>query len=354
MHIVMIDDSIPFDGYSPARKAMGGAEKAFATLPGALVRAGHRVTVFNKCKHPVMAEGARWQRLEGKRPTDVDAVIAFRKVGLLQTYRSVKKKLLWVTADPSYLAHPANAEVLESVDPTFLFISDSQRQAWSGQGNFAVVPPGVRREYIPEATEPESTEPESTGGEEDALTPKPPVAVLTTHPMHGLDWVLDVWTEIVRPAVPEARLQVFSNALSREAMRNDPAELEDLRNKALRAADAGVVINAPQGDRGMAKELEHARVHLYPGHNKDLACWTLRETQAAGIPAVARDLGGTGDVIGNGQTGYLVPDKAALGNVCVQLLSDDSLHRSMSAEASNPLRRRTWETAAQDILTLLA
>ena len=339
----MIDDSIPFDGYTPARKAMGGAEKAFATLPGALVRAGHRVTVFNNCKHPVMAEGARWQRLDGKRPTDVDAVIAFRKVGLLQTYRQVRKKLLWVTADPSYLTHPANAEVLESVDPTFMFVSDTQRQAWSGKGNFAIVAPGVRREYLPKED-----------GAEEEYSPRPPVAITTTHPLHGLDWVLDVWMDQIRTAVPEARLQVFSNALSRDALKSDSVELDQLRQKALKAADHGVVINAPQGDRGMAEEFSHARVHLYPGHQKDSACWTLRESQAAGIAAVAFDQGGTSEVMTNGETGFLVPDKAAFANVCIQLLTDDALQNGMARAASSVERRRTWDSTAQDILSLLS
>lgn len=49
MHIVFVDDSLPFDGHIPASQPPGGAEKAFASLPGALAPRGHHVQVFNRC-----------------------------------------------------------------------------------------------------------------------------------------------------------------------------------------------------------------------------------------------------------------------------------------------------------------
>ena len=57
MHITLVDDSIPFDGYSASSRALGGAEKAFASLPGALARRGHTVAVFNRCRWSMYVEG---------------------------------------------------------------------------------------------------------------------------------------------------------------------------------------------------------------------------------------------------------------------------------------------------------
>ena len=48
MNIVMFDDSVPFDGFTANTKPLGGAEKAFAALAGALAKAGHTVTAVNR------------------------------------------------------------------------------------------------------------------------------------------------------------------------------------------------------------------------------------------------------------------------------------------------------------------
>lgn len=59
MHITLVDDSIPFDGFTASARALGGAEKAFACLPGALARRGHMVAVFNRCRWSMFIEGAQ-------------------------------------------------------------------------------------------------------------------------------------------------------------------------------------------------------------------------------------------------------------------------------------------------------
>ena len=41
MLVTLVDDSIPFNGMTPAYQPIGGAEKAFASLPAALARQGH-------------------------------------------------------------------------------------------------------------------------------------------------------------------------------------------------------------------------------------------------------------------------------------------------------------------------
>ena len=48
-HVVMTDDGIEFDGMSPARGPLGGAEAAFLAAAEALAARGHRVEVRNRC-----------------------------------------------------------------------------------------------------------------------------------------------------------------------------------------------------------------------------------------------------------------------------------------------------------------
>jgi hypothetical protein len=158
MHYVLIDDSVPFDGYTSARRPLGGAEKAFAGLAAALVTRGHTVTALNKTPYPVTADGVRYKPIDElqQRPMDADVVIALRQPGLLGTVRKARQRLLWVTAPPEYLTAPANDSLWDSFAPTLMFVSAGQAAAYTGRLPYKVVPPGVRAPFYepPAAAEP--------------------------------------------------------------------------------------------------------------------------------------------------------------------------------------------------------
>src|SRR5262249_28468615 len=60
---------------------------------------------------------------------------------------------------------------------------------------------------------------------------------------------------------------------------------------------------------------------------------TLIEAMAAGLPVVSTDVGGTAEVVADGQTGYLVPakDDAALAGAVVRLAGDGRLRQRLGA-----------------------
>jgi glycosyltransferase involved in cell wall biosynthesis len=354
MHYVLLDDSIPFDGYTSARRPLGGAEKAFASLGGALVRCGHSVTVLNRVQYPTWCEGAKWRPLDDPQlATEADVVVAFRKPALLGTVRQARHRLLWAVGPADYLNSSGVAQLVDSLKPTFVFISTQQRAAYTGAAPTAVIAPGVRSAFY--ETTPAEIEPfpELSDGAvshpPSAPSIPPPHAVVTTHPQQGLAWLIDIWTKIVHPQMPQARLAIYSAALHKgtkgEAV---TPEIKPILDLVQQAAARNVVVVEPRSDRGMAEVYRAARVHLYPSFSQDIACWTLRESQAAGLPAVARMVGGAELCIVNGQTGFLVPDAAAFGNVALQILGDDNVYRNLSAAAAAPARRRTWDMVAAE------
>ena len=355
MNIVMFDDSVPFDGFTANTKPLGGAEKAFAALAGALAKAGHTVTAVNRCKHALMAEGARWRPIDGNRPTEADVLIALRDPELLGGVRRVDTRILWVPGDPKYLGNAHNAELLASFAPRLLFLSERQAEAYGGRLSAVVAPPGVNKAFFPERKDsdpyPDANHPaipiDETDKEEEPEGPPPPHAVVTTHPLHGLTSILELWRDRVHTSLEEAKLTVYSSVLAKGiAGEPVPEKIEPVLELAKSCRSANVDVAAPKGDRTMAEAYRGCRVHLYPGHAKDYACWTLRDTQAVGVPAVARGLGGTEDVIDNGKTGFIVPDDEAMANVTLQLLTDDSVYNSFHDAASAVERRQTWATAA--------
>lgn len=338
MRVTLIDDSIPFDGYTPGGQPLGGAEKAFASLPGALARRGHQVTVINRCRFRMTIESAQWQTWDMARPLDTDVLIAFRKPPLLQEVRSVRKRLLWLAGPADYLRHPSHRAVLDELKPDLVFLGPTHHATWAGLLRAAVIAPAPRYDYL---------------ADQSVAHAAPPRAVVTTHPAHGLDWLLTLWRERIHPQVPEAELHVYSMVLDKGQLGGEVSDaLKPVLVQALEARGAGVVIHRPLGDMGMCEAYAQARVHLYPGHADDMGCFTLIDSQATGLPAVARPLGAAPDRIRNGQTGYIVPDDEAFANVAVQLLTNEEVFWGMNRDARLMQRERSWDTVAAEFETL--
>jgi len=355
MHYVLADDSVPFDGHTSGRRPLGGAEKGFAQLAAALVRKGHDVTVLNRTPFALTTEAVDYRPLNevDLRAEDADVLIAFRRPQLLGAARKARHRLLWVTAPPAYLDAEPNKTLWRSFSPTVLFISEAQRATYHGPLPNHLLMPGVAAPFYEtpsSAASPWAPTPPET-------TPRtiPPHAIVTTHPLHGLAWLLEIWRRLINPQMPEARLVIYSATLSK-GMRDeeiDPA-IMPLVDRIKSVGHMNVVVSDPRGDQGMADVYRNSRVHLYPGHPQDFGCWTLAESQAAGVPAVARAMGGVDEYIINGTSGFLVPDASAFANVALEILRNDAVHASQSAAALDVSRRRTWDMVAADLDEIVA
>ncbi len=336
MHITFVDDSLAFDPVTPEARPLGGAEKAFAALPGALARRGHEVVVINRAPHPGTFAGAEWVGWEGARPARTDVLVAFRRAALLETVPEARHHALWVTSPAGYLNRPASQRPMDRVRPVVLMQGEAHRADWRPWRDFrtVVLAPGVNDVYRDEAPR---------------VPADPPRAVVTTHPRHDLDWLLTLWTEVIRPRVPGAELQVVSAGLARGLAGETPDQtLAPLVERVRPLAPEGVVVLAPHADPGMAALYREARVHLYPGVESDMMAATLAESQATGLPAVARARGAAGERVRNGQTGYLVPDAEAFANVAVSVLTDESLFWSLSRDARMMQADRSWDRVAAE------
>ena len=337
MNILFLDDSFAFDGFSPSSRPLGGAEKAFASLPGALARRGHTVSVYNRCRWAVRADGVEWNPLEGADlPAVTDVLIALNRPALLKSVRLVtKQRILWYSGPPRLLRRPAAQAVLEDGKALTLLFTAAQMRDGDGLKT-ALLPPALRSEYL----------------SEQSPTPTvPPVAVVTTHPAWGLDSLVRMWSESIHPALPEAELHIYSAILSTEPQNGD--EWLPLRAQIQAAEGHGVRVKRPLYDQEMARIYREARVHLYPGHPDDMTAFTLLESQACGLPAVIRPLGAAPERVENGQTAYVAPDEAAFANLTQMMLADDGLQGSLAQAARQRCRGWDWDRAARHLDSLL-
>lgn len=337
MHIVLVDDSIPFDGFSPASQPLGGAEKAFASLPGALARRGHRVQVFNRAKDPLQIEGATWETWQGTRPVACDVLIAFRKPELLGFVASAKYKILWLATPATYLDEEIYRDLLFTHRPALVFMGEAHRATYRAgdlELKIAVIPPGIRAEYLEDMAPPPA---------------HPPCAITTSHPQLGLDWLINLWVERVHPHCPHATLRLYSAVLDRAFLGGlVPEPFKAIAALALDVRDKGIAIHRPGSDPVMAEAYRGARVHLYPGDRREVYPYTLVESQACGTPAVARSFHAVAEQIADGISGQLAADADAFARMTLSLLEDDAAYLRLSegAQAQRRGQGRSWDAAA--------
>lgn len=131
----------------------------------------------------------------------------------------------------------------------------------------------------------------------------------------------------VRRRLPEARLVLVGYG----------ALLESLRGSAAALGLGSAVTFA--GERDSAEMLPSFDLFVQPSlyESQGLA---LLEAMAAGIPAIATAVGGVGDVVQEGQTGFLVPpaDPDALAQAIVRLWNSPEEARGVAGRAAARVR----------------
>ena len=343
MLITFVDDLVPFDGCSAELVPLGGPEKGLIALAVGLARRGHTVRVFNRCDRSVVADGVSWRPIKECDAAYSDWLIAHRNPTLLRHVPNADRTALWMVGDATYLGNPSPLSAI--TDRKSVLVLQSLAQSLtvpkSLQANAAEV-------VVPAALDCYRTAPEM-------LLSTPAHAVVTTHPANGLDWLLGIWLDHVFTRIPTAELHIYSSTLERGAAGGDlPTSLRPLLARALAGRRKGVKLFRPLSDNKMSEVYRRARVHLYPSDERDLLCTTLGDSQAVGLPAVARDKGAARERLLNGQSGYLAPNAEDFADLTVRLLGEDVIFTKLCRIARTRQRKRGWDQVAADFERVLA
>src|SRR6516164_1105568 len=270
---------------------LGGAETAFVALAEALAARGHRVEARNRCRAAVAHKGVCWAPLSRDFPHACDLYIGNRSHRVIGLVSRAGRRVLWLHNPALYLKKPRNVWALARHRPT-LVVTGAYHAAtvprWLPSGGCEIIPYGVLDHFW--------TAP--------PREPPPPLAIFTSNPLRGLDWLLDLWVRRIKHAVPGAELHVYAD-------------------DAVYGLDG-----TPRAQR-------------------------MDEVLAMGVPAVVEPLGSTPERVLDGVTGRVAADDGAFAAAAIALLRDDGLWRRWHLAALERQRGLTWDAVGAQFEALM-
>ena len=98
----------------------------------------------------------------------------------------------------------------------------------------------------------------------------------------------------------------------------------------------------------LAALLRSTRVLLYQGHRQEAGCNAAIEAYATGNAIVTKGIGVLGERVDDGETGFIRPDPAALGEAAARVLTDDALWLRMHRNALVHWSVKPWSARAEE------
>ena len=332
--VVMADDGVAFDGVMAETAPLGGAETAFVALAEALAARGHQVEARNRCGAAVVHNGVCWAPLSPELPGECDLYIGNRSHRVIGLVRRAGCRVFWLHNPGDYLKKPRNLWRLARYRPK-LVVTGAYHAAtvprWLPCGGRELIPYGILDRF------------------RNALRREPPAprVIFTSNPLRGLDWLLDLWSARIRPAVAGAELHIYAGgAVYGLAGSPRGRRIEEALARADALAPSGVRRFAPVGREALVAALSGARAMLYRGDPGETFCLALAEAQAMGVPAVVKPLGSTPERVIDGVTGRVAEDDDAFVAAAVALLRDDGLWRQWHLAALERQRGLSWDAVA--------
>jgi len=327
----MADDGIAFDGATAAAGPLGGAETAFVGLAEALAARGHRVEARSHCRGPLLHNAVAWAPLAGGVPESCDLYIGNRGHRVIGLAPEARRRLFWIHNPGRYLRKPRNLWPLARYRPTIVVSGGSHARtvpAWLPRGGCAIIPYGIL----------------DTFRHATPRRPPPPVAVFTSNPLRGLDWLLDLWVERIAPAVPAAELHIYGGAAVYGGNGGD--RMRRVLDRADALQNHGVRRFAPVGRERLATVLQGTRAMLYRGDPGETFCLAVAEAQAMGVPAVVQPLGSLGERVIDGISGRVAHADDAFAEAAIAVLRDDEVWRRWHLGALTTQRGLSWDEVA--------
>lgn len=339
MLVTILDKNHKYDGSSINNKPLDGALKSIILLSEALASIGHVVRVYNNCEGPKVINNVSWNKIDKFDASHSDVWLVHNDPKLLDLIPSKDKKILWLTSSGLKLARPENFSITMKHKPTLII---------QGENHVNSIPEGLKSldaTIIPAGQSKYFIE------NEDLFPSVTPKALVTSHPLMGLDWIIDIWSKYIHTKLPWAELHVYSHSLYRAVSGEEvPDAYNEIVNIVKKNLRYNVKVNIPKIDKLLINEIRDFRVHLYPSHKFEVSAFSLSETQALGMPAIVRPLGSAAEKIYNGKTGFIAESEKLFSEYAIKLLSDLTYFKTVNKECKNLKQARSWNKVAEEFI----
>jgi glycosyltransferase involved in cell wall biosynthesis len=333
--IVMTDDGLEFDGATPERRPLGGAEAAFLSLAEAFAARGHSVRVCNNCTAPLTRNGVEWAPIGAGVPDACDLYIGNRGHRLIGLVPKAHRRVFWLHNPGDYVLKPRYLGPLLRHRP--ILVTTGAYHAWTvpswvPSGGREIIPYGLAapyREVVPRTDAPAR------------------VAIFTSNPLRGLDWLLDLWAARIFPVTPGTEFHIYAGPQVYGAVGARKAEeMSAVLQRADALSNKGVRHYAPVPKSELIDKLRAARVMLYRGDENETFCLAVAEAQALGVPAVVMRLGSLPERVEDGVTGVVAETDDAFVAAAIALLTDDEHWMRQHRAAIERRKGLSWDEVA--------
>lgn len=312
----------------------------FIQLVRAFEKLNCRVIVRTACEEEYSNERVEWKKLGAKiKEKDIDLFIVNRFPKLFSYFPAGKNKVLWMRNEARYLFRWEHAKLMLKYWPKLAFTSNYHKNT------YPFFMPGSKRLVIPHGLDTDLLSSISIPAQRSLKV------AFTSNPLRSLDWLVDIWEKWIHPAVPNAELHVFSSYKTYGKWGEKVKHLMiPVLDKVEGARDSNVILREPLPKKDLLQELAHYRAMFYRGDRAETFCFAIAEAQALGLPCVVQDRGCMNERVIHGKTGFIENDDQAFANRCIEVLKDDQLFKTLSANARVESAQLSWINTAKDFI----
>ena len=336
MRIIFIDNSTDLTSNSLDFKALDSLQKILINFSLELARNNHEILFYNKIEKDIKEAGVSWKQIKNLKYDTSDILIAVQDIDLLEYKIKAKIKFL--------LLH---YKIDNQLNKDTLIKIFKQKVCLLYTNNYVVSALPKNYQYVPKVHLRIGVDKSFIESRNVALNNSN--VFVTTHPLKGIDWLLELWLELIHHKLPWAELHIYSKLLGSSISTNN-LKIRNIKLTLELNKGSGISVKKPLPQKNFISRLTEYKLHLCPSLDKEIQYLSILESQASGIPVVARETATIYDCIYHNETGYIVRDKQSFAKKVIQVLSDNKLFLTLQSNSKLNNLIICWEDVVKDFM----
>ena len=335
MHFVFLENSIDFTSTSLNLKAIDSFQRALVHFSRELVKRNHTVTIYNNTLINKREDGIDWINISeiSNRLPAPDVFIICNDIDFLDITINAKLKLFWINSDIS-IDNYKNT-LIKLIKNKYVILYNSDSLISNLPHNFKYIPKiqfkiGVSNDFF----------------KNQNFNIHNCNALVTVHPLKGLDWLLDIWINIISLKIPWAEMHIYSHMLFKKGFVKN-IKINNLKLKLFKYKNNGIKIKKPQTENEFIKTLSNYRVHINPSNDISSLPFSIIESQAKGLPVVSKENNVIHDYVYHNETGYITNNPNNFANKTIDLLSNNTEFLRMNSNSKLNNKINNWKAVAE-------